>query len=232
MFDSHTHILKRNAIVDLDPVDLIATNRKPSPILRKGYYYSVGIHPWNYHRVTPSSLRLLRALAAEPQILAIGECGLDTLCPHGCEYSPSIHTNRAPFSDNQTPPLSDIHYDSLSGNQDSAQQSAKAHREAFHASRSEIIQAQTTLLRYHYTLSETLRKPLILHIVKAFPEIIALKKQWRPTQPWIIHGFRGKPQLARELLAHGFHLSFGKKYNPASLARTPPSRLLHETDQT
>ncbi len=191
MFDSHTHILKRNAIVDLDPVDLIATNRKPSPILRKGYYYSVGIHPWNYHRVTPASLRLLRALAAEPQILAIGECGLDTICNSG-----------------------------------------HAIERGMSSSRSEIIQAQTTLLRYHYTLSETLRKPLILHIVKAFPEIIALKKQWRPTQPWIIHGFRGKPQLARELLAHGFHLSFGKKYNPASLALTPPSRLLHETDQT
>lgn len=192
MFDSHTHILKRNAIVDLDPVDLIATNRKPSPLLRKGYFYSVGIHPWNYLRVTPASLRLLRALAAEPQILAIGECGLDPLCNSGRAIGSGISTS----------------------------------------SRSEIIQAQTTLLHLHYTLSETLRKPLILHIVKTFPEIIVLKKQWRPTQPWIIHGFRGKPQLARELLAHGFHLSFGKKYNPASLSITPPSRLLRETDQT
>lgn len=193
MFDAHTHILKRNAIVDLDPVDLTHTpaTSNRSPLLRKGYFYSVGIHPWNYLRVTPASLRLLRALAAEPQILAIGECGLDTLCNSGRAIEAAIPT-----------------------------------------SRSEIIQAQTTLLHLHYTLSETLRKPLILHIVKAFPEIIALKKQWQPTQPWIIHGFRGKPQLARQLLAHGFHLSFGKKHNPASLALTPPSRLLHETDQT
>lgn len=93
------------------------------------------------------------------------------------------------------------------------------------------MRPETELLRYHYELSETLGKPLILHIVKSFPEIIALKKQWKPAQPWIIHGFRGKPQLARELLAHGFHLSYGKKYNPASLALTPASRLLRETDE-
>ena len=63
-------------------------------------------------------------------------------------------------------------------------------------SRNEIIEAQTTLLTFHISISERLSKPLILHIVKAYPEIIALRKSLRPAQPWIIHGFRGKPQLA------------------------------------
>ena len=32
----------------------------------------------------------------------------------------------------------------------------------------------------------------------------------------IIHGFRGKPELARQLTAAGFFLSLGARYNPAS----------------
>lgn len=41
-------------------------------------------------------------------------------------------------------------------------------------------------------LSEKHRLPLIIHTVRCFNELIALKKEVRPSQPWIIHGFRGK----------------------------------------
>ena len=80
-------------------------------------------------------------------------------------------------------------------------------------------------------ISENRELPLILHIVRAFPEIIALKKQLSPKQPWIIHGFRGKPQLASELLRHGFYLSIGEKYNPEAVAVIPRDRLLLESDE-
>lgn len=182
-FDAHTHSERRNALIDLDPVDLTA-RQATGAALRPGFLYSVGIHPWNYRRVTPRALRLLRALAAEPQVRAIGECGLD----------PLVQTTHP------------------------------------QPTRSEILRDQTRLLRIHFELSERLGKPLLLHIVRAFPEIISLRRQWRPSQPWIIHGFRGKPQLARELLAHGFHLSYGLKYNPESFALTPPGHRLRETD--
>ncbi|MDE6655144.1 MAG: TatD family hydrolase, partial [Muribaculaceae bacterium] len=68
------------------------------------------------------------------------------------------------------------------------------------------------------------------HIVRAFPEIIRLRRQEQPTQRWIIHGFRGKPELARELLRHGFDISIGREFNTASAAIIPPDRLFHETD--
>lgn len=90
---------------------------------------------------------------------------------------------------------------------------------------------QTEILLRHIDLSERYNLPLILHVVRAFPEIIALKKRTNPRQPWIIHGFRGKPQLARELLRHGFYLSLGKKFNPDSAAIIPSDRLLIETDE-
>lgn len=80
-------------------------------------------------------------------------------------------------------------------------------------------------------VSERLRKPMILHVVRAFDIILAEKKRLRPSQPWIIHGFRGKPALARQLLEAGFYLSYGEGANPASVAATPPDRLLVETDE-
>lgn len=61
-------------------------------------------------------------------------------------------------------------------------------------------------------LSEKYRFPLLIHAVKATVELLVFQKKHRPTQPWIIHGFRGKKELAEDLLRHGFYLSFGKKY--------------------
>lgn len=90
------------------------------------------------------------------------------------------------------------------------------------------LDLQILWLRRHAALAESVGKPLILHIVRCFPEIIALRNELQPRQPWIIHGFRGKPQLASELLRHGFRLSFGRKFNPESLAMTPAP--LRESD--
>lgn len=94
------------------------------------------------------------------------------------------------------------------------------------------LEKQTELLTRHIELSEQLGKPLVLHIVKAFSEIISLKHRSKPTQPWIIHGFRGKPQLALQLLEAGFYLSLGQRRNDESLKVIPSSRLLVETDES
>lgn len=77
---------------------------------------------------------------------------------------------------------------------------------------------QETIFIEHIRISESVGKPLIIHCVKAFDEIIALRKKTRPQQQWIIHGFRGKPQQARQLLDNGFQLSFGEHFNADSLA--------------
>jgi len=61
-------------------------------------------------------------------------------------------------------------------------------------------------------LSEKYEKPLIIHCVAAFNELILLRKRFAATQSWIVHGFRGKPEMAQQLLRHAFALSFGKKF--------------------
>ena len=82
----------------------------------------------------------------------------------------------------------------------------------------------------HVELSERFGKPMILHIVRDFDSVIRLRKQLKPTQPWLIHGFRGGPTQMNQLYAQGILVSFGLKHNPESLKSVPLDRLFLETD--
>ncbi|WP_291544332.1 TatD family hydrolase [Bacteroides sp.] len=75
-FDIHSHHLSTpasRAIVNI---------RFPEPFsFEQGRYYSIGIHPWDvclFKDATPD-WDSFKNLAAHPQVLAIGECGLDKL---------------------------------------------------------------------------------------------------------------------------------------------------------
>lgn len=82
------------------------------------------------------------------------------------------------------------------------------------------------------SISEAYGKPLIIHCVKSVDELIAIRKKMRPALPWIMHGFRGKPQQADNLLRHGFYLSFGEHYNSQVMKEIPIERLFLETDES
>ena len=75
------------------------------------------------------------------------------------------------------------------------------------------IDLQKTLFLRHITLSEQLGKPLVIHCVKTAEEVLTIHKQQRPTQLWIIHGYRKNAQIARQFLRQGIALSFGLHYN-------------------
>lgn len=160
----HDHVRHATAIINIGPGEQIVPDR----------FYSVAIHPWDAHSATTADLEKLDSTARHPQVILIGETGLDA----------------------------------LRGD----------------------INAQMRLIKHHISLSESLRKPLLLHVVKQFQQIIALRKLIKPSQPWIIHGFRGKPQQAQELIAHGFYISLGEKFNQESAAIIPNDRLLFESD--
>lgn len=81
-------------------------------------------------------------------------------------------------------------------------------------------------------LSEEYKLPLIIHCVKAVDELLAVKKEYRPVQPWIWHGFRGKPQQAEQLLQKEFYLSFGAHYLDETMRVVPADRLFLETDDS
>ena len=168
ILDVHTHNLTAtNAIISVEPGDF-------KPV--EGLFYSVGLHPWSAHRDAHHEA-LLRSAAVHPQVVAIGECGIDLV----------------------------------------------------RSTLDEAGQIELTLL--HARLAEELHKPLVLHCVRSFHIIARLLKEFSPTQPWIIHGFRGNATVARQLLRFKqVWLSFGERFNADALAATPQNRRLAETD--
>ncbi len=68
-------------------------------------------------------------------------------------------------------------------------------------------------------LSEKIQKPLIIHCVKTFEELLNIKKESYATQQWIIHGFSSSGQMAQQLISKNCMLSFGQiLFKPESKA--------------
>ena len=59
-------------------------------------------------------------------------------------------------------------------------------------------------------LAEKHQKPVVIHCVASFQELIEIKKRLRITVPMIIHGFSKNSVLAKQLVDNGFYISFGK----------------------
>ncbi len=84
-------------------------------------------------------------------------------------------------------------------------------------------------------LAEKFKKPLIIHCVKAFNDLINLKKESKSEQAWILHGFNKSSELAKSLIKNGFYLSIGTKLSDSEkleniLKNIPIERLFFETD--
>ncbi len=95
---------------------------------------------------------------------------------------------------------------------------------------------QLDAFRLCIAVSEQVEKPLILHCVRAFEEILTEKKRVSPAQPWIFHGFAKHENTAKMLLRAGCFLSFGaailRENSPAAAAlrAAPAGRFFLETD--
>ena len=81
-------------------------------------------------------------------------------------------------------------------------------------------------------------KPLLIHCVRCFPELLRLRKTCSADVPaWVVHGFRGAKRKAFDLLNAGFVLSFGAGLlrdagNMDYFAEVPLDRILLETDES
>ena len=87
----------------------------------------------------------------------------------------------------------------------------------------------------HVRISEQSGKPIFIHCVKSWEELFAVHRKMRPVLPWIIHGFRGKKELARQLIARGMYISFWFDFiirpEATSLVKSiPAERIFLETD--
>jgi TatD DNase family protein len=97
------------------------------------------------------------------------------------------------------------------------------------------LELQQMVFERQLLLAQHYKKPVVIHCVAAFQEVIALKKQLKITVPMIIHGFSKNKQVAKELVDNGFYISFGKYLlrNPeleAVFLSIPNNRFFLETD--
>jgi len=72
------------------------------------------------------------------------------------------------------------------------------------------LELQETVFEKQLLLALKYNKPVIIHCVAAFQEVIAIKKKLEITVPMIIHGFSKHQQVATSLIDNGFYISFGK----------------------
>lgn len=93
------------------------------------------------------------------------------------------------------------------------------------------IELQQAVFKKEIDLSEKYSLPMVIHCVKAFNELLQLKQSTKPHQPWIIHGFRGKEALAKDLIRHECYLSFGANYQEEALRIIPIEKLFIESDE-
>ncbi len=171
LWDIHSH---HSSVVSDVLTRIRSLTLQEADVIQGFGYYSVGIHPWYATAINPNGLpKILQS----PNVLALGECGLDKL-------------------------RSDISWEE-----------------------------QIRLLETQLQWGERCGKPTVLHVVRAYAEVMMLHKRMQPKVPWIIHGFRGGETLCRQLLMHGFYLSFGEKYDPAAAhAAYETNHLFIETD--
>jgi len=97
------------------------------------------------------------------------------------------------------------------------------------------LNIQIEIFEKQLLLAKQYQKPVILHLVAAFQELVEIKNKIQPDVPMIVHGFSKNAQVAKQLLDNGFYLSFGKYLlrNPELsdvFANVPDDRFLLETD--
>lgn len=102
-------------------------------------------------------------------------------------------------------------------------------------SRSNLTQEeQNALMELQIAISEQLNLMLVLHIVKRWQEAIQFKKRYQPKQTWVVHGFRGNPQLFDQLVQNDFAISLHPKCSDTliqhAFIQRQEARVFLETD--
>jgi TatD DNase family protein len=95
------------------------------------------------------------------------------------------------------------------------------------------MNVQYNVFCYQAEIAEEVQKPLIIHCVKGWDLLLKAKEEIKPSVKWIIHGFRGKKELAQSLAKEGFLFSLGEKgISDDIVEKTGWEKLFPETDDS
>ena len=97
-------------------------------------------------------------------------------------------------------------------------------------------EAQMAVFKAQLALAEQLGKPVVLHCVRAFEDVMKVVDNYH-LKAVIFHGFIGSVEQAQRAINQGYYLSFGERTfrSPKSIEAmrsTPLSHLFVETDES
>jgi TatD DNase family protein len=96
---------------------------------------------------------------------------------------------------------------------------------------------QLRVFKAQVFMAEEYQKPLMVHCVKAYNEVIEMHNSVHPSVPWIFHGYSANPEITRQLLKKNIFFSFGEilfKENAKAVESfriLPQSVIFLETDE-
>lgn len=99
------------------------------------------------------------------------------------------------------------------------------------------LELQRKIFEVQVEIAEFAELPVILHVVRAFNEMIGFMKSSKPVVPMIIHGYNGGARMAEDLLRAGFLISFGEAIAREdskaieALREVPVEKMFLETDE-
>lgn len=101
--------------------------------------------------------------------------------------------------------------------------------------RGPTVDLQRSVFAEQVKIADENRKPLLIHCVRSWDELLASHKNLKPETPWLVHGFRGKKELALQLIKRGMYLSFWFDFvlrpeSSALIRFLPKDRIFLETD--
>jgi TatD DNase family protein len=92
---------------------------------------------------------------------------------------------------------------------------------------------QNDVFIYQAKLAEEFNKPLVIHAVRSWDLLRKARKEINPSVKWVIHGFRGKAQLASDLISENFMISLGiEGMSPEVVEAAGMQNILLETDDS
>lgn len=99
VLDIHTHVqpsLNGTALISAEPDDIA---------IQPDHWYSIGIHPWNAGGQDERAFCNLETLLSNPQVLAVGECGLDRAKGPDFEIQKKVFIRQIELSESLSLPM-------------------------------------------------------------------------------------------------------------------------------
>jgi TatD DNase family protein len=92
---------------------------------------------------------------------------------------------------------------------------------------------QYSVFRFQAEIAEEMHKPVVIHCIKGWDALRRARKEIDPVMPWVIHGFRGKRNLAVSLAEEGYWFSLGTEGLKTDILEViSGDRILLETDES